>query len=214
MGAIKWGNVRDQRVGIFVDTENLYYASREFYGRYVNFESLLRFAVGYRRLVRATAYVVEQEGGSSIRPFVYKLSALGYRVRRRVRPHDRYTELDRTTYHGLWDMGIAADVLRLLPHLDVVVLGSGNGHFLELIEAVADSGRRVEVIAFKETTPSELVYAVDWFTHLPEIPDPFVPLREETSPSEWPPEYREEKPSELDWGALGEEDDPDKPGPA
>lgn len=56
------GHYQEQRVGVFVDTQNLYHSARDYYERNVNFESLLRFAVGGRRLVRATAYVVEKEG--------------------------------------------------------------------------------------------------------------------------------------------------------
>nr|BCX01921.1 MAG: hypothetical protein KatS3mg041_1967 [Bacteroidota bacterium] len=178
MGIVQQGNRHNLRVGVFVDTENLYRSSREFYGRNVNFESLLAFAVGKRRLVRATAYVIEQEDDFRSRPFIYKLSTLGYRVRRRRRPPEANIWPIQVSYHGLWDMGIAADILRLLPHLDVVVICSGNGHLLDLVEAVMDMGRRVEIIAFRETTAPELLYTVDLFTHLPEIPDPFV-LRED-----------------------------------
>jgi len=67
------GHHQDQRVGVFVDTQNLYHSARDYYERNVNFESLLRFAVGGRRLVRATAYVVEKEGDTSAWPFIYKL---------------------------------------------------------------------------------------------------------------------------------------------
>jgi hypothetical protein len=76
------GHHQDQRVGVFVDTQNLYHSARDYYERNVNFESLLRFAVGGRRLVRATAYVVEKEGTPRPGPFIYKLSTIGYRVRR------------------------------------------------------------------------------------------------------------------------------------
>mgnify|MGYP003519618047 CR=1 FL=1 len=76
------GHYQEQRVGVFVDTQNLYHSARDYYERNVNFESLLRFAVGGRRLVRATAYVVEKEGDTSAWPFIYKLSTIGYKVRR------------------------------------------------------------------------------------------------------------------------------------
>jgi len=80
----------------------------------------------------------------------------------------------RPIYEGNWDMGIAADMVRLMPYLDVVVLGSGDGDFVEILEVLMERGIRVEVIAFRETTAQRLIDAVDRFVHLPEIPNPFM----------------------------------------
>ena len=114
------GHYQEQRVGVFVDTQNLYHSARDYYERNVNFESLLRFAVGGRRLVRATAYVVEKEGDTSAWPFIYKLSTIGYKVRRMYLTVKETGEGGRPIYSGNWDMGIAADMVRLMPYLDVV----------------------------------------------------------------------------------------------
>ncbi len=171
------GQYPEQRVGVFVDTQNLYHSARDYYERNVNFESLLRYAVGGRRLVRATAYVVEKEGDTSAWPFIYKLSTIGYRVRRMYLSLKETTDAGKPIYEGNWDMGIAADMVRLMPHLDVVVLGSGDGDFVEILEVLMERGIRVEVIAFRETTAQRLIDAVDRFTHLPDIPDPFMPAK-------------------------------------
>lgn len=171
------GHYPEQRVGVFVDTQNLYHSARDYYERNVNFESLLRYAVGGRRLVRATAYVVEKEGDTSAWPFIYKLSTIGYRVRRMYLSLKETTDSGKPIYEGNWDMGIAADMVRLMPHLDVVVLGSGDGDFVEILEVLMERGIRVEVIAFRETTAQRLIDAVDRFTHLPDIPDPFMPAK-------------------------------------
>jgi uncharacterized LabA/DUF88 family protein len=168
------GHHQDQRVGVFVDTQNLYHSARDYYERNVNFESLLRFAVGGRRLVRATASVVEKEGDTSAWPFIYKLSTIGYRVRRMYLTVKELGEGGKPIYEGNWDMGIAADMVRLMPYLDVVVLGSGDGDFVEILEVLMERGIRVEVIAFRETTAQRLIDAVDRFVHLPEIPNPFM----------------------------------------
>lgn len=167
-----------QRVGLFVDTQNLYHSARDYYEKNVNFESLLKYAVSGRQLVRATAYVVEREGDTSAWPFIYKLSTIGYRVRRMNLTLKETTDEGKPIYEGNWDMGIAADMVRLMHTLDVVVLGSGDGDFVDIIEVLMERGIRVEVIAFKETTSQKLIDAVDRFVHLPEIPDPFMPGRE------------------------------------
>ncbi|MER3537099.1 MAG: NYN domain-containing protein [Thermus sp.] len=171
------GQYPEQRVGVFVDTQNLYHSARDYYERNVNFESLLRYAVGGRRLVRATAYVVEKEGDTSAWPFIYKLSTIGYKVRRMYLSLKETTDAGKPIYEGNWDMGIAADMVRLMPHLDVVVLGSGDGDFVEILEVLMERGIRVEVIAFRETTAQRLIDAVDRFIHLPDIPDPFMPAK-------------------------------------
>ncbi len=167
-----------QRVGLFVDTQNLYHSARDYYGQNVNFESLLKFAIGNRQLMRATAYVVEREGDTSAWPFIYKLSTIGFRVRRMNLTLKETTDEGKPIYEGNWDMGIAADMVRLMHTLDVVVLGSGDGDFVDIAEVLMERGIRVEVVAFKETTSQKLIDAVDRFIHLPEIEQAFVPNKE------------------------------------
>ena len=73
---------REQRVALFVDTQNLYYGARDHHAGAVDYERLLQAAARGRRLAHATAYVVEREGDGSTYGFVAKLTALGFRVRR------------------------------------------------------------------------------------------------------------------------------------
>ena len=171
-------------VGIFVDTQNLYHSARDYYERTVNFESLLRYGTDDRDLLRAVSYVVERESDTSAWPFIYKLSTLGYKVRRMTLQVHHTTETGKTIWEGNWDMGICADMVRLADHLDVIVLGSGDGDFLDILEVLMERGKRVEVIGFKETTAQKLIDGVDKFTHLPDIPQAFMPLRERSSPVE------------------------------
>lgn len=166
------------RVGLFVDTQNLYHSARDHYERTVNFESLLRYGIADRELMRAVAYVVERENDTSAWPFIYKLSTLGYRVRRMNLHVHHTTDAGKTIWEGNWDMGMCADMVRLADHLDVIVLGSGDGDFLDILEVLMERGKRVEVVAFKETTAQKLIDGVDKFTHLPEISSPFMPVRE------------------------------------
>lgn len=166
-------------VGVFIDTQNLYHSARDYYQRTVNFESLLRHGVGENReLLRAISYVVEREGDTSAWPFIYKLSTLGYKVKRMTLHVHHTTESGKTIWEGNWDMGMCADIVRLVDHLDVIVLGSGDGDFLDILEVMMERGKRVEVIGFKETTAQKLIDGVDKFTHLPDIEGAFMPLRE------------------------------------
>ena len=168
------------RVGVFIDTQNLYHSARDHYERTVNFETLLKHAVGDRYLVRAIAYVVEKEGDTSAWPFIYKLSTLGYRVRRMNLHLHHVNDQGKPIWEGNWDMGMVADMTRLMDSLDTVVLGSGDGDFADMLEVFMERGKRCEVIAFKETTSQRLIDMVDKFTHLTELEGALMPASERT----------------------------------
>ncbi|MEX2535687.1 MAG: NYN domain-containing protein [Trueperaceae bacterium] len=168
------GEWPEQRVGLFVDTQNLYYAARDNFDRHVDYQSLLQIALRGRRLAHATSYVVEREGDSSAHGFITKLSVLGYRVRRRkVRIH-RQDDEGRTVMEGDWDMGIVADIVRSLDRFDVLALASGDGDFVPILKLAQERGLRVEVLAFKESVGQELVDLADAFISLGGAPDIFV----------------------------------------
>lgn len=168
------GEWAEQRVGLFVDTQNLYYAARDNYDRHVDYERLLQLAVRGRRLAQATAYVVEREGESTAYGFVTKLTALGYRVRRRKLRVLRTDESGRQVLDGDWDMGIAADIVRAWDHLDVVVLASGDSDFVPILDLAQERGRRVEVLAFREVAGQPLLDLTDLFINLGEQEEIFV----------------------------------------
>jgi uncharacterized LabA/DUF88 family protein len=169
------GEEPSQRVALFVDTQNLFYAARDAAGRHLDYAHLLDVALRGRRLHAATAYVVEREGEASIHAFVTRLSALGYRVRRRsVRVH-RADAQGRVVLDGDWDMGIAADVVRAFEHADVIALASGDGDFAPILTLAQERGLRTEVLAFREAAAQSLIELVDRFVHLGEIEGVYRP---------------------------------------
>lgn len=139
-----------QRVGVFVDVQNMYYSARALYEQYANFGEILKEAVGERHLVRAFAYVIkaDQEDENS---FFTALQDRGYELRAK----------DLQTFYGGnkkgdWDVGLAMDVVRLVSKLDVVVLVSGDGDFVELLRYVKAHGCKAEVMAFGSSASSAL----------------------------------------------------------
>ena len=50
---------KEQRVGVLVDIQNLYYSAKVLYQKKVNFGQLLRHGVGDRKLIRAIAYGIK-----------------------------------------------------------------------------------------------------------------------------------------------------------
>ena len=66
-----------------------------------------------------------------------------------------------------WDVGLAIDTIKLADKLDVVILVSGDGDYIPMVEYLKiNKGCRVEAIAFGETTSAKLIEAVDDFTDL------------------------------------------------
>ncbi len=151
----------DQRVVVFIDVQNLYYSAKNLHGMKVNFGNIVKEAVAGRKLIRAIAYVVRTETKEET-PFFEALYNLGIETR----------EKDLQVFStGLkkadWDVGLAVDAIRLSPSLDAVVIVSGDGDYLPLVEYLQkSSGKQVEVVAFGETTSSRLLEAADDFLDL------------------------------------------------
>ncbi len=158
----------EQRVGVFVDVQNLYYSARHMYNSRVNFNEILKEAVGPRRLIRAIAYVVQADMPEE-NTFFEALHKAGFEVKRK--------ELQTFAgghQKGDWDVGIAMDIVKLMPKLDVVVLCSGDGDFAPLLEYLQMSGQLAETLSFGKSTSSKLKELTDHFIDLDEDPKKFL----------------------------------------
>jgi uncharacterized LabA/DUF88 family protein len=139
-----------QRVAIFVDVQNMYYAARDQYQRKLNFEALRDLIVAGRNLTRATCYIVEAPE-SDQRGFISVLLQTGYEVKSK--------ELRRRadgSAKGDWDMGIAIDSISMSDKVDVIALVSGDGDFKDLVNHLKARGVRVEVYSFPGSTSDDL----------------------------------------------------------
>lgn len=140
----------DQRVGVFIDTQNMYYSARNLFKRKVNFKNIVKDAVGDRKLIRAVAYVVSTETGDE-QPFFEALEKAGIELRRK-----ELMEYSSGHKKADWDVGLAIDVVQMLDSLDVVVIVSGDGDFEPLVDHIRSRGRMAEIMAFGQTTSSKL----------------------------------------------------------
>jgi len=155
-------NRADQRVGVFVDVQNLYYSAKNLYGKKVNFGEVLKTVVGDRKLIRAIAYVVKAQNIDEMK-FFEALGNQGFEVKTKELQifwggHKK----------GDWDVGISMDAIRMSPKLDSVVLVTGDGDFVPLVEYLRNHGQYVEAAAFGESASSLLKSEVDEFTDLSE----------------------------------------------
>jgi len=150
----------DQRIGVFVDVQNMYYSAKNLYNTKVNFKTLLRDAVANRKLIRAIAYVIKADMKDE-HMFYEALVEMGFEVKAK----DLQVFLGGAK-KGDWDVGIAMDVMRLAPKLDTIILISGDGDFSDLLEHAKSLGCRTEVIAFGKTTSHKLREVADLFLDL------------------------------------------------
>ena len=157
-----------QRVGILIDVQNLYHSAKNLYGARTNFREILKLAISRRNLIRVFAYVVRTKTGEE-KPFFEALTKLG--IETRVRDLQEF-------YGGLkkadWDVGITIDAIRIAPDVDVIVLASGDGDFLQLVEYLKNRGKRIEVIAFGRSASAKLKESADEFIDLEKEPEKYL----------------------------------------
>lgn len=148
---------KEQRVEVLIDVQNLYHSAKHLYKARVNFAEVLKQAVSGRKFIRAFGYVVRTKTGEEA-PFFDALSKIG--IETRVRDLQEF-------YGGAkkadWDVGIVIDAIRTASSLDVIVLVSGDGDFIALVEYLKNQGKRVEVMAFGRTTSGKLKEVADEF---------------------------------------------------
>lgn len=153
---------KEQRVEVLIDVQNLYHSAKNLYKTKVNFNEVLKRAIAGRKFIRAFAYVVRTKTGEE-KAFFEALTKLG--IETKVRDLQEF-------YGGAkkadWDVGIVIDAIRTAPGVDVVVLCSGDGDFIPLVEYLKNQGKRVEIVAFKRTTSSKLIEVADEFLDMGE----------------------------------------------
>ncbi|MEO0123546.1 MAG: NYN domain-containing protein [candidate division WOR-3 bacterium] len=151
---------KKENIAIFVDSQNLYYSAKMSYGAKVNYEKLLRLITGDRNLVKAYAYIVQPPEGD-VKPFATSLEHIGYIVKIK----DVRTRADGSAKAN-WDMGIALDILGMIDYVDTIVLASGDGDFVPLVEFVKNKHKKVEIFSFPDNTAYDLKEKADRFEPL------------------------------------------------
>ncbi|PIR82551.1 hypothetical protein COU20_02000 [Candidatus Kaiserbacteria bacterium CG10_big_fil_rev_8_21_14_0_10_59_10] len=159
----------EQRVGVFIDTQNLYHSAKNIYHARVNFGNVLKDALAGRRLVRARAYAVTTESGEE-KGFFEALTKLGVEMRTK----------DLQIFSGGakkadWDVGLAVDAITASPKLDTVILLTGDGDFVPLVQYLqVHGGCQVEVVSFGRSSSQRLKDASDDFLDLDNDPKRYL----------------------------------------
>lgn len=159
----------EQRVGVFIDTQNLYHSAKNIYKAKVNFGNVLKEALADRILIRAVAYVITTESGEE-RGFFDALGKIGIETKTKD-----LQIFAGGAKKGDWDVGLAVDAIKLAPKLDAVIIISGDGDFVPLIEYLrVNQGCQVEVVSFGKSTSARLIEASDDFLDLDSNPRKFL----------------------------------------
>lgn len=154
---------KHSQVAVFVDVQNMFYSAKNLYNGRLDYEKFLQITVSERKLIQATAYIVQTPDIDQTK-FIALLKSIGYVV--------RTMDLKTGTggfAKGNWDVGMAIDILSMIGKIDTLVLASGDGDFVPIVKLFQNKGVRVEIFSFAYNT------AID----LKEIADRFYPITED-----------------------------------
>lgn len=149
---------REQRVAVLIDVQNMYHSAKNLFNARVNFKEILKTAVAGRKLVRAIGYVITTESQEE-KAFFEALEKIGIETRSK----------DLQIFPGGmkkadWDVGIAVDAIKLADKLDAIVLVTGDGDFVPLVEYLKDT--QIEIMAFSKSASAKLIESADDFIDL------------------------------------------------
>lgn len=157
-----------QRVAVLIDTQNLYHSARNLYGARVNFGAVLNEVVGERNLIRAVAYLITTESQDEAQ-FFDALLKMGIETKSK----------DLQIFHtgnkkADWDVGITVDAIRLASKVDTIILATGDGDFVPLVEHLKSLGVQVEVVSFGRSASAKLKESTEAFLDLDEDPSKYL----------------------------------------
>lgn len=146
------------KIAIFVDVQNIYYTTRQAYGRQFNYRKLMASIKQQGDVVMAYAYAIDR-GDSQQLKFQEALRHIGFEIK--LKP---YIQRRDGSAKGDWDVGITIDVLEAAKEVDTVILLSGDGDFDLLLEKINSRyGVRTEVYGVPALTANSLIYAASIF---------------------------------------------------
>ena len=160
---------KEQRVGVYIDAQNIYHSGKNLYHSKVNFGQIVKDALGDRSLIRAVAYVITTEAGDE-KAFFDALTKMGIETKTKD-----LQIFSSGAKKADWDVGLAIDAVKLAPKLDAIILVTGDGDFVPLVEYLQmNQGCQVEVVSFGKSTSSKLIEAADDFIDLDQNPRKYL----------------------------------------
>jgi len=150
-----------QKVAIYVDVQNIYYTTKEFYNCHFNYNAFWAESTSNRKVVKAIAYAIDR-GDEKQKQFQNILRGIGFEVK--LKP---FIQRSDGSAKGDWDVGITLDVMEYAKKSDVVVLASGDGDFDLLVNKMRkDFGVSVEVYGVAQLTAASLIKSASKFVSI------------------------------------------------
>ena len=194
----------NERIALFIDGSNLYAAAKAL-NFDIDYKRMLKYFTDQSRVVRAYYYtaLLDDQEYSPLRPLVDWLDYNGYTLI--TKPTKEFTDsaTGRRKIKGNMDMELAVDMIELAPHLDHMVLFSGDGDFRRVVEAVQQKGLRVTVVSTITSQPpmvaDELRRQADNFIELKDL-QPIIGRKSDGRPHQERPNRpeRPQRPAEAE----------------
>jgi uncharacterized LabA/DUF88 family protein len=147
-----------QKIALFADVQNIYYTTRQAYGRQFNYRKLWQLLAAEGQIVLANAYATHRGDEQQLR-FQNALKQIGFNVK--LKP---YIQRSDGSAKGDWDVGIAIDVLDAAKQVDRVILLSGDGDFDLLLDKIRTDHRvSAEVYGVPALTATSLIQSASRF---------------------------------------------------
>ena len=152
-----------KKIAVFADVQNIYYTTRDAYGRQFNYRKLWQRISAEGEIVSATAYAIHRNDDKQLK-FQDALKHIGFTVK--LKP---YIQRSDGSAKGDWDVGIAIDVMDTAKDVDTVVLLSGDGDFDLLMEKIKkDYAVSAEVYGVPALTANSLIEAASIYHRIDE----------------------------------------------
>jgi uncharacterized LabA/DUF88 family protein len=152
-----------KKIAIFADVQNIYYTTRDAYGRQFNYRKLWQRISAEGEIVSATAYAIHRNDDKQLK-FQDALKHIGFTVK--LKP---YIQRSDGSAKGDWDVGIAIDVMEAAKDIDTIVLLSGDGDFDLLLEKIKkDTAVSAEVYGVPALTANSLINAASIYHRIEE----------------------------------------------
>jgi len=147
-----------KKIALFVDVQNIYYTTRDTYGRAFNYRKFWSNISTQGEIVSAIAYATHRGDDKQIK-FQDALRHIGFNVK--LKP---FIQRSDGSAKGDWDVGITIDILDSATSVDSIILLSGDGDFDLLLDKVSqDYGVHTEVYGVPQLTANSLIKSAGMF---------------------------------------------------
>ena len=143
-----------KKIAVFVDVQNIYYTTRDTYGRQFDYRKFWKRLSRQGEIIIANAYAIQRDDDRQ-KKFQDALRHIGFTIK--LKP---YIQRSDGSAKGDWDVGITIDVMEAVRDVESVVLLSGDGDFDLLLDKITNNyGINTEVYGVPALTANSLIDA-------------------------------------------------------